>query len=96
MTYRIIYSPRSRRDLERIHSYLVAETTDRPLADRTIVLLLEAGDSLKRLPERFARYPYARRWRMMPVGNYLLFFQIHESEVRIGHVRHGAQRPFTD
>ena len=94
MTYRIIYSPRSRRDLERIHSYLVAETTDRRLADRAIVLLLDAGDSLKLLPERFASYPYARRWRMMPVGSYLLFFQIHEDEVRIGHVRHGAQRPF--
>ena len=94
MTYRIIYSPRSRRDLERIHSYLVAETTDRRLADRAIVLLLDAGDSLKLLPERFASYPYARRWRMMPVGSYLLFFQLHEVEVRIGHVRHGAQRPF--
>lgn len=51
MIYRIIYSPRSRRDLERIHSYLVAETSDRRLANRAIVFLLDAGDSLERLLE---------------------------------------------
>jgi len=30
----------------------------------------------------------------MPFGNYLVFFQIREDEVRIGHVRHCAKRPF--
>ncbi|MBA3352982.1 MAG: type II toxin-antitoxin system RelE/ParE family toxin [Blastocatellia bacterium] len=94
MTYRILYAPRSRHDLEKIHSYLMAEATDRAVADRIILQLLDAGDSLKLLPERFAGYPYARRWRMMPVGNYLVFFRIHDEEVRIGHVRHGARRPF--
>jgi len=94
MTYRVIYSPRSRRDLEKIHSYLVAETTDRTIADRALAQLLGAGDALELLPERFASYPHARRWRMMPVGSHLVFFQISEGEVRIGHVRHGARRPF--
>lgn len=80
--------------MERIHSYLAAETADCHVADRAIVQILDAGDSLKCLPERFASYPYARRWRMMPVDSYLLFFEVHEDEVRIGHVRHGARRPF--
>jgi plasmid stabilization system protein ParE len=92
MTYRIIYAPRRRRDMEK--SYLIAETTDRTVADRAIAQFLEAGDALKLLPERFASYPYARRWRMMPVGSYLVFFQIQGEEVRIGHVRHGARGPF--
>ena len=95
MTYRIIFAPRSRRDLEKIHSYLIAETTERAVADGVIVQLLDASETLKLLPERFARYPYARRWRMMPVGTYLVFFQIREDAVRIGHVRHGARRPFS-
>ncbi len=41
-----------------------------------------------------AAYPRARRWRMMPHGNYLMFFQVHGGEVRVGHIRHGAKRPF--
>lgn len=96
MIYRVIYAPRSRRDLEKIHSYLAAEASDRAVADRAMVQVLEAGDGLRLLPERFSRYPYARRWRMMPVGSYLVFFQIQKDEVRIGHVRHGARQPFAD
>jgi len=29
---------------------------------------------------------------MMPFGNYLVFFQIRENEVRIGHIRHAAKK----
>lgn len=91
MTYRIIYAPRSRRDLEKIHSYLIAETSDRAVADRAIVQLLDAGDALEFLPERFATYPYARRWRMMPVGSYLVFFQIRD-KTKCASVMCGTER----
>jgi plasmid stabilization system protein ParE len=94
MTYRVIYSPRSQRDLEKIHAWIADESGRSTIADRFIGQLLDACDSLAMLPQRFAVYPYARHWRMMPFGNYLVFFRIHEVEVRIGHVRHGAKRPF--
>jgi plasmid stabilization system protein ParE len=93
MTYRVVYSPRSRRDIEHIRSYLAAETADAELAQHFIERLLETCDTLRTLPERFATYPHAPRWKMMPVGNYLVFFHVHENEVRIGHIRHAARRP---
>ncbi len=92
MTYRIVYSPRSRGDLERIRAYLT-EAADTTLANRFVDQLLDACDTLRTLPERFATYPHARRWKMMPVGNYLVFFQAHSDEVRIGHIRYAARRP---
>ena len=94
MTHRIIYSPRSRRDLERIRAYIAVESKNPAAADRYIGQFFDACDGLRILPDRFAAYPYARRWRMMPFGNYLVFFQIHEGDVRIGHIRHGARKPF--
>ncbi len=64
------------------------------MATRFLGELFEVCDSLTTLPERFAPYPYAKRWRMMPFGNYLVLFQVHEDEVRSGHIRHAARRPF--
>jgi plasmid stabilization system protein ParE len=66
------------------------------VASRFFGQLLDACDALRKLPQRYAAYPQARRWRMMPFGNYLVFFQILEEEVRIAHVRHGARRPFSE
>jgi toxin ParE1/3/4 len=88
----VIYSPRSRRDLEKIHAYIVLESEGQ--ANRFIGRLLNACEMLKIFPERFPAYPYARHWKMMPFGNYLVFFQIHEGEVRIGHIRHAARKSF--
>ncbi|MDR3406593.1 MAG: type II toxin-antitoxin system RelE/ParE family toxin [Chthoniobacter sp.] len=95
MTYRVVYSPRSERDLEKIRTWIVGESASVATATRFLGQLFDACDSLAALPQRFAVYPYARNWRMMPFGNYLVFFQIHEDEVRIGHIRHGARRPFS-
>jgi toxin ParE1/3/4 len=94
MTYRVVYSPRSRRDLERIRDWIVGESQSLATAAKFIGSLFDACDSLGTLPERFAIYPRARLWRMMPHGNYLIFFKVHEGEVRIGHIRHGARKPF--
>jgi plasmid stabilization system protein ParE len=94
MKYRIVYSPRSRRDLDKIRRWIATESGSFTAAARFIAELFDACDSLRTLPERFAPYPRAIRWRMMPHGNYLVFFHLHEGEVRIGHIRHGARRPF--
>lgn len=95
MRYRIQYAPRSRRDLEKIRTYIAKESADTATADRFLVRLFAACDGLDRLPARFAVYPHAPKWRMMPFGNYLIFYQIAEETVRVGHVRHAAQLPFT-
>ena len=94
MTHRVVYAPRTVRDLEKVHAYLANETKDRTVADRFISQLLAACANLETLPERFAVYPYARTWRMMPFGDYLVFFQVHANTTLIGHVRHAARRPF--
>ena len=94
MRFRVEYAPRSAKDFVRIRAYIVKESKSEQTADRFIARLLEACDALDALPERFPRYSYARAWRMMPFGNYLVFFRIQEKSVRIGHVRHAARRLF--
>ena len=94
MSYRIVYSPRSQRDLEKIRDWIAEKSGSPATATRFAGGLFDACDSLETLPGRFAAYPYSRRWRMMPFGTYLVFFQVHEDQVRIGHIRHGAKRPF--
>ena len=69
MTRRIVYAPRTLRDLEEVHAYLVDEAQNRTVADRFLSRLLAACTTLQTLPERFAAYPYARTWRMMPCGD---------------------------
>ena len=94
MTSRIVYAPRALRDLENVHAYLADEAQNRAVADRFISRLLTACATLETLPERFAAYPYSKTWRMMPFGEYLVFFQVHANTVLVGHVRHAARRPF--
>ena len=78
------YSPRSLRDLEKIRAYIAKERNS----------LLDECELLVVLPERYPVYRPESRWRMMPFGNYLIFFLRHGDELRIGHVRHAACRPF--
>jgi plasmid stabilization system protein ParE len=94
MIWRIVFSPRSRLDLEKIREWIVEEAQSEEVADRLVHTLLDACDALATFPERYAVYPRARAWRMMPVGNYLVFFRLQQNEVLVGHIRHAAQRPF--
>jgi plasmid stabilization system protein ParE len=94
MKYRIVYSLRSQRDLVKIKAWIAAESQTPATAIRFLGQLLDACDSLAIFPERFAIYPPARDFRMMPYGNYLVFFKVRAREVRIGHVRHAARKPF--
>jgi plasmid stabilization system protein ParE len=91
---RVRFSPRSRRDLERIRAYIAAESDSQPTADRFLGRLINSCEALEIFPERYGAYPGAKNWRMMPFGNYLVFFQLDRAEVRIGHIRHAARKPF--
>ena len=94
MRFHVEYAPRSVRDLAKIRDYIIDESRSRETADRYLTRLLNACETLNFLPERFPRYPFARDWRMMPFGNYLVFFRTYENAVRIGHIRHAARKPF--
>ena len=95
MTRRVIYTPRSQRDLEKIRAYITHESGSEQPALRFLRQLLDACDSLENLPERYPPYPFFPRWRMMPTGNYLIFFKVEAATVSIGHIRHGAMKPFS-
>lgn len=94
MSLRVEYAPRSVRDLIVLRDYLIEESESPETAERFLARLLSASETLDTFPERFPRYPYSRDWRMMPFGNYLIFFRVTEDTVRIGHIRHAAKRPF--
>lgn len=47
MTYRVIYAPRSRRDLERIRAYLRIESGNPVTSDRFLARLFEHCESLR-------------------------------------------------
>ena len=93
---KVRYSPRSLRDLEKIRLYITRESGDRVVADRFLASVLNECDSLAVVPGRYPIYPSAPRWRMMPFGNYLVFYQVPHDEVRIAHVRHAARPTFRD
>lgn len=77
-----------------VRAYIIEESKSQETADRFLDRLISASETLDSLPERFPRYPFARDWRMMPFGNYLMFFRLIADTVRIGHIRHAAKRPF--
>jgi plasmid stabilization system protein ParE len=91
---KVLYSPRSRRDLSGIRDFIQTKSGNAEVADSFIVRMLDACEALHILPERYPPYPYATNWRMMPFESYLIFFKVRPDEVRIGHIRHASRKPF--
>ncbi len=58
MTYRVVYSPRSERDLEKIGVWIVGESASTATAVRFLGQILDACETLDTLPQRFAVYPF--------------------------------------
>jgi plasmid stabilization system protein ParE len=50
---------------------------------------------LEDFPERFPFPNYNFQHRMMPVGNYLVFYEIAGDDVVVLHIRHAARKPFS-
>ena len=95
MTHRVVYSRRVQGDLDRIYEGVAEDSGEAEIARRLIARILDACDSLASFPERFAIYAHAPRWRMMPIGNYLVFYRLADDSILIGHVRHAAREPFS-
>ena len=79
-------------DLDEIFSYVAADS--RTAAGRLVARIEDAA-------RRIAATPYIgeatrnRRFRRLPVGNYLIVYEVGTDEVVIHYVRHGARlRPW--
>lgn len=76
-------------DLEEIFAYIAQ---DNPQAAARLVARIEQAAA------RIAETPYMgeatreSRFRRFPVGNYLIVYEVDETEVIIHYVRHGARR----
>lgn len=95
MTGRVVYSRRAERDLDTIYERVAQDSGEPEIARRLIERMLGACDSLATFPKRFAIYAHAPGWRMMPIGNYLVFYRVADDAIVIGHVRHAARAPFS-
>ena len=95
-SYTVHITPEAQADLNGIFAY-ISEDTPRN-AQRLINKLLEEIDGLNMLPYRYRPPRTGRKQsefvRSMPVGNYLVKYQIDEAAgaVFVLTVRHGARR----
>ena len=76
-------------DLEEIFAYVAQD--NREAAARLVA-------RIERVAARIAESPYIgeatrkTRFRRLPIGNYLIVYEVGEDEVVIHYVRHGARR----
>ncbi|MFZ4779430.1 MAG: type II toxin-antitoxin system RelE/ParE family toxin [Terrimicrobiaceae bacterium] len=95
MSFRVVFSARSDHDLSEIKAFIARESASPDTARNLISKLYLACLSLQDFPECFP-FPVCNfRHRLMPVGNYLVFYEIFGDDVVILHIRHAARKPFT-
>lgn len=95
MTFRGVFSARSDHDLRKIRAFIERESASGDVARRFLEKLYLACLSLETFPERFGFPFYNFHHRAMPVGNYLVFYEIAGDDVVVLHIRHAARTPFT-
>jgi len=95
VSFRVVFSARSDHDLSEIEAFITRESASADTARNLLSKLYHACLSLKAFPERFAFPIYNFQHRMMPVGNYLVFYEISCDDVVILHIRHAARKPFS-
>ncbi len=80
--YRLIYSKRSRADLEDIYTYISDELMDRNAATRQSKKITEMIRSLSTMPNRHPIYRYepwySKGIRYLPIDNYIVFYSVDE------------------
>ena len=86
---RVRYERGALADLEEVFSYIARD--NREAAARLV-------ERIENLVDRLAEMPYLgeatrnSRFRRFPVGNYLIVYEVGDTEVVIHYVRHGARR----
>jgi len=94
VSFRVVFSAPSGQDFSEIEAYVTRESASPDAARNLLSNLYLACLSLQDFPERFPFPIYNLRHRMMPVGNYLVFYEIAGDDVVILHIRHAARQPF--
>jgi toxin ParE1/3/4 len=89
-SYRIVWSQRSRRDLNGIHAYIGQFA---PLAaQRFAARLIAAVEALAQHPERGVSVK-GRVRELLVIAPYRIRYRVVDDAVQIIRIRHGAQRP---
>lgn len=86
---RVDYSPAARRDLASIGDFIALESPRR--ARSFVAELRVACQSLVSESLRYPLLPNRRNIRRMPVGNYLVLYQLNAGVVQIVRVIHAAR-----
>jgi plasmid stabilization system protein ParE len=88
--YRVIWSVRSRRDVEGIYAYIAQVA---PMAARRFISrLIAVGESLAEQPLR-GRVLYGEVREMVAVRPYAVRYRVRAGAVQIIRIKHGAQEP---
>lgn len=76
-------------DLDQIFAYIAAD--NRAAAARLVARIEEAARQIAATPY-IGEAAHNPRFRRLPVGNYLIVYEVSQDEVVIHYVRHGARR----
>jgi plasmid stabilization system protein ParE len=92
MAWEVVFSARSRNDLQQIVKYIAHD--DPIAAERFGLKLLEQAESLADAPEMGPRFPQRSDTRFFPVGSYLIIYRpdARQRVVRILRFWHTARR----
>jgi toxin ParE1/3/4 len=92
MAWKIIFSARSRSDLQKIVDYIARDNA--VAAGRFGSLLITQAESLENAPEMGPTLPQRRGVRFFPVGRYLIIYRLDTKRqvVRILRFWHSARR----
>jgi toxin ParE1/3/4 len=85
-------APAAAADLEQIWSYIVEQSGDVEIARRFVATITDRFYLLSSNPQMGRpRDQFGLRMRSHPVGNYLIFYRIAGTDVRILRVLHGRR-----
>jgi len=101
MKFRVIIQDSAQRDLEEITAWIAEDSPER--ASKWYWRVKDAINTLESFPRRCRIAPenqfFDEEIRHLLHGKrrhiYRILFTIHESEVHVIHIRHGARRPLT-
>lgn len=96
MSYKIVYTEQSERDLINIYRYVAINLSVPETAKKQVDRIMNAIKGLDEMPLRYKLYqnePWnSRGLRLLPVDNYLVFYIVVEEEtVAIVRIMHGGR-----
>lgn len=98
--YKVSLADQAKRDLHGIHDYILLNFYSQQAADGKVDLILRALETLEIFPEAcplVSSRGYgnltndSKRYRYMPIENYLAFYYIEQHEVFVSRILHSKQ-----